>query len=162
MSYPPPIYHGTLGEATARVVPGGGEPQVRYPSGNTVEYLATTGETDGQFGLFRWTFGTAVTGPGAHFHRTMSESFFVLSGRLRLFDGNGWIDAAPGDFMHVPPGGLHGFRNESGEPAQMLLLFTPGAPREAYFETLAEGARLAAMTDAERADFYLRHDNNSV
>ena len=29
---------------------------------------------------------------------------------------------------------MHGFRNESGEPASMLILFTPGAPREDYFE----------------------------
>jgi uncharacterized RmlC-like cupin family protein len=29
--------------------------------------------------------------------------------------------AAPGDFVHVPEGGVHVFRNESGEPASMLL-----------------------------------------
>ena len=45
----------------------------------------------------------------------------------------------------MPIGGVHGFRNESGEPASMLLLFTPGAPREDYFETLADAARREAM-----------------
>jgi hypothetical protein len=40
----------------------------------------------------------------------------------------------------------------------MLLLFTPGAPREDYFETLADTARRAAMDDADRAAFFLRHD----
>ena len=30
----------------------------------------------------------------------------------------------------------------------MLLLFTPGAPREDYFETLADAARRSAMGDA--------------
>ena len=29
----------------------------------------------------------------------------------------------------------------------MLLLFTPGAPREDYFETLADAARRDAMDD---------------
>ena len=38
------------------------------------------------------------------------------------------------------PGGIHGFKNESGELALMLLLFAPGAPREEYFETLARAA----------------------
>jgi hypothetical protein len=33
---------------------------------------------------------------------------------------------------------VHAFRNESGEPALMLILFAPGALREAYFESLAE------------------------
>ena len=36
-----------------------------------------------------------------------------------------------GDFLFVPEGGIHGFRNESGAPASMLLLFAPGAPRAA-------------------------------
>jgi hypothetical protein len=38
------------------------------------------------------------------------------------------------------------------------LRFTPGAPREDYFETLASLGRGATMTDEERAEFMLRHD----
>ncbi len=73
-------------------------------------------------------------GPDPHFHRSISESFYVLSGTISLFDGSSWVDGTPGDFLYVPQGGVHGFRNESGEPASMLILFTPGAPREDYFE----------------------------
>ena len=68
-----------------------------------------------------------------HFHKTISESFFVLSGRIRLHDGSRWVDAVAGDFRYVPEGGIHGFRNTSGEPASMLILLTPGAPREDYW-----------------------------
>jgi mannose-6-phosphate isomerase-like protein (cupin superfamily) len=82
--------------------------------------------------------GPAPAGPGPHFHRSISESFFVLSGTVRLYDRTAWVDAEPGDFLHVPEGGIHGFRNESGEPASMLLLFAPGALPEDYFETLAD------------------------
>ena len=57
--------------------------------------------------------------------------------------------------MHVPAGGLHGFRNEDG-PASMLLHFAPGAPREAYFEGLT---LLGEMTDDERDAFMAEHDN---
>jgi quercetin dioxygenase-like cupin family protein len=89
----------------------------------------------------------------------MSEYFFVLSGTVKLFEGNAWVDAHPGDFFNVPPGGIHGFRNESGEPASMLLMFTPGAPREEYFETLKALGEGLTMTDEEREAFYLRHDN---
>ena len=60
--------------------------------------------------------------------------------------------------MHVPPGGLHGFHNESG-PASMLLHFAPGAPREAYFEGLARVAAGETMTDQERDEFMRYHDN---
>ncbi len=50
---------------------------------------------------------------------------------------------------------MHGFRNESGEPASMLILFTPVAPREDYFERVAT---TSAMTEEEQAEFFLRHD----
>jgi hypothetical protein len=66
-------------------------------------------------------------GPKTHFHKTISESFFVLNGAVRLFNGEQWIDAQQGDFLHVPQGGPHAFRNDSDAPADMLLLFTPGA-----------------------------------
>jgi hypothetical protein len=38
----------------------------------------------------------------------------------------------------------------------MLLMFAPGAPREAYFEGQLQ---LGDMSDDERAAFYLEHDN---
>ena len=59
----------------------------------------------------------------------------MLSGEVQLYDGTGWRTGRPGDFFFVPEGGLHGFRG--GDHASMLLMFTPGAPREDYFETLA-------------------------
>lgn len=161
MSYPPARYVRDSGETSAVWRPASARPDLSNPSGTVVHYLATGATTGGDFGLYRWEMGPAPTGPDPHFHRSISESFFVLSGTVRLFDGDSWADAGPGDFLHVPPGGIHGFRNESGQPASMLLLFTPGAPREEYFETLADPARRSALADPEQAaEFYLRHDNH--
>jgi quercetin dioxygenase-like cupin family protein len=95
-----------------------------------------------------------------HFHRTISESFFVLTGTVSLYDGLAWRDAGAGDFMYVPAGGIHGFKNESGEAASMLLLFAPGAPREEYFETLAAIGHGKQLSEAVLADLYDRHDNH--
>lgn len=99
--------------------------------------------------------GPHPSGPAPHFHRSISESFYILSGTVRIFDGASWVDAAPGDFVHVPEGGVHAFRNESGAPASMLLHFSPGAPREGYFEGLPD---LAGATEQERAAFFREHD----
>jgi mannose-6-phosphate isomerase-like protein (cupin superfamily) len=158
--YPPASYLGSTGEATATFRPADHEPEVTYPSGGRAHYLATRVSTNGQFGLYRWEMAGEPSGPGPHFHRTISESFYVLSGTVRLYDGTGWRDGRPGDFLFVPEGGLHGFRNESGEPASMLLLFAPGADREAYFETLSRVGDMQMLTDEEKAAFYLRHDNH--
>jgi mannose-6-phosphate isomerase-like protein (cupin superfamily) len=155
MSYPPPRYHGDTGENSATYRPAGQPPELTYASGNTVHYLSTGESTNGQFGLYRWEMGPARSGPDPHFHRSISESFFVLHGTVRIYDGRRWIDATPGDYVHVPEGGVHAFRNESGEPASMLLHFAPGAPREDYFERLPD---LRGMSDEEKTRFFLWHD----
>ena len=51
---------------------------------------------------------------------------------------------------------MHGFRNESGEPASMLMLFAPGAPREAYFEGLVELAHRTEKPSAAETGGVLR------
>jgi quercetin dioxygenase-like cupin family protein len=160
--YPPARYHGEGGATSATFRPADEAPNLTYPSGGTVHYLATHASTGGEFGLYRWEMAAAQGGPGPHFHRTISESFYMLSGTIRFFDGRAWYDGRPGDFVFVPEGGIHAFRNESGEPASMLLLFAPGATREAYFETTARLAAGLGMTAEEKLEFYLRHDNHWV
>jgi mannose-6-phosphate isomerase-like protein (cupin superfamily) len=160
MSYPEPRYDGEPGLVNARLRPAGQAPDVTYPSGGTAHYLATDESTGGQFGLFRWEMSAEASGPAAHFHRTISESFYILSGTVRLYDGKRWIDSTQGDFLFVPEGGLHAFRNESGEPASMLILFAPGAPREEYFEMTAKVAGGLVLSDEEKTAFYLRNDTH--
>ena len=157
MSYPEPRYFGETGEVDFAFRPNDTKPDVTYRAGGTVDYLATGAATGGDFGLYRWNFGPNETGPDPHFHRTISESFFILTGKVKLYNGQEWRTATAGDFLYVPPGGIHAFRNVTGEPASMLLMFTPGAPREGYFEGLAAG--IAELTEEERAEFYREHDN---
>jgi mannose-6-phosphate isomerase-like protein (cupin superfamily) len=159
MSYPRPRYLGEGGLVNATFRSADAAPDVTYATGGAAHYLATGALTEGRFGLYRWEMGAAPAGPGPHFHRTLTESFYVLSGTIRLFDGERWIDAGPGDYLFVPEGGIHAFRNESGAPASMLILFAPGAPREAYFEGTARLSRGLEMTEEERAAFYAAHDN---
>jgi mannose-6-phosphate isomerase-like protein (cupin superfamily) len=158
MSYPEPRYHGKSGLTNATFRPFDRDPELTYSSGGAAHYLATGTSTGGQFGLYRWEMAAEPSGPGPHFHRSISESFYVLSGTVRLYDGKHWMDGRPGDFLFVPEGGIHAFRNESGEPASMLLLFAPGAPREDYFETLGRLAEGLVLSDEEMTEFYLRHD----
>lgn len=162
MSYPAPIYDGGTGEVSAVVRPADAPPDLVYPNGNEVHHLSSGAGTGGLFGLYRWNFSAARSGPDPHFHRTITESFFILSGVVTIHDGTGWKEAHPGDYLHVPAGGIHGFRNASGRPASMLLHFSPGAPREDYFETLAALAAGQVMDEGEHAAFMLRHDNHWV
>lgn len=164
MSYPDPRYLDKSGEISSVLRPADARPDLTMGAGGTqVHYLGTGGSTNGAFGLYRWEMGPKPGGASAHFHRTITESFYVLSGTVRLYTGEKWVDGRTGDFLHVPEGGIHGFRNESGEPASMLILFTPGAPREAYFEELADLATTGRQLTAEEwTELYLRHDQYMV
>lgn len=159
MSYPSRVYLGDTGEVSASIRPASTPAELPRPGG-AAHYLATGSLTGGRFGLYRWDMGPEPAGANAHFHRTFSESFFVLSGTVKLYDGTTWVDGAPGDFAYVPDGGIHGFRNDSGEPASLLILFAPGAPREAYFEGLVEMAEGRwTPTHEEFQAFCEEHDN---
>jgi len=153
--YQPVRYDGALGDVGACSLRQHDAPREIQRPNVTVQYLATGESTDGQYGLYRWEMGPAPAGPDPHFHRTLTEAFYVLTGSVRLFDGRHWTEGVPGDFLHVPFGGVHAFRNESGQPASMLILFTPGAPREDYFERVGTVAR---MSPQEREAFFLTHD----
>lgn len=162
MTYPAPRYLGDDGEPTATLRRTGTPPDLTWANGTTAEFLATGAATDGLFGLYRWTMPAASGGAGAHFHRTIAESFYVLLGTVTIFDGRAWVEAHPGDFVHVPPGGLHGFRNASDAVAQMLIHFAPGAPREAYFEGLVRWSHEGRPTEDVANAFFREHDNNYV
>ncbi|MBE1589303.1 cupin domain-containing protein [Nonomuraea angiospora] len=163
MSYPEPRYLAEAGEHSGVLRTADTPTDLSMASGTQVHYLGTGGSTNGAFGLYRWEMGPRPSGPGAHFHRTMTESFYVLSGTIRLFNGEKWAEGRPGDFLFVPEGGVHAFRNESGEPASMLILFTPGAPREAYFEELADISNTGRQLGPEEwTELFLRHDQYMV
>jgi mannose-6-phosphate isomerase-like protein (cupin superfamily) len=156
--YPPVRYTGEP-EVSASLRRGDEPPD--HDSFGMVQYhyLANEQRTDGDYGLFRVDLAPRAGGPGPHFHRAMSEAFFVLSGSVTIYDGTDWVRAGQNDFLYVPPGGIHGFRNEVDDPASMLMLFAPGAPREHYFEGLAH---LGDMSDAERAEWFAANDNHFV
>lgn len=158
LDYPPVRYREAAGARSSRLRRADTPPDL-IDTTTEIGYLATAVQADGEFGLYRYTMTGPPSGPGPHFHRTISESFFILSGTVQLYDGAGWLDATAGDFLQVPVGGVHGFRNASGRRAEMLLLFAPGAPREAYFE--ANVARAAAgidLSEDEMLAFLAAHD----
>lgn len=157
---PEPVdYQGQTGELTADYLPAGKARSITSQSGVVASFIATGAGTDGDLGLFQWDMPPQAGGPSAHFHRRFSESFYILGGTVRLYDGVRWVSATTGDFLHVPRGGVHAFHNDSDAAASMLILFAPGAPRERYFTELAElAASGRTLSEEERVEFLARHD----
>jgi mannose-6-phosphate isomerase-like protein (cupin superfamily) len=152
-------YVGESGEVSG-VMRRDVEPLMMGPGiATAATFVAPGSVTRGEFGLFRWDMPAGIGGANPHFHRGFSESFYVLSGTVSLYDGDHWTDVTEGGFLYVPPGGVHGFRNDSDATASMLLLFAPGIAREKYFEELSEIRHTGRqLTDEEWADLFARHD----
>jgi quercetin dioxygenase-like cupin family protein len=139
--------------------PAGGLQPLTMNSGARTRFTAPGSVTNGQFGLFEWELSGPGKGPAPHYHKTFSESFYVLTGKVGFFDGNAWVTGGPGDFLYVPVRGVHAFRNDSDDPAKMLIHFAPGPPREKYFEALAEvGQHGRTLSYDEWTDLFARHD----
>jgi uncharacterized RmlC-like cupin family protein len=71
--------------------------------------------------------GQVETAPGAvsgwHHHDINETSLYVVSGVLRLeFEGStGYVDAHPGDFIHVPAFTVHRESNPTDEPSVAVV-----------------------------------------
>jgi mannose-6-phosphate isomerase-like protein (cupin superfamily) len=152
-------YLGESGEATAVLRTDIERLVVSPDNGTTATFVAPGSVTGGEFGLFRWDMPAGAGGAGKHFHRGFSESFYVISGTVTLYNDDERLEVSEGGFLYVPPGGIHAFSNDSGAAASMLILFAPGIARERYFEELADIRRSGrTLTDEEWAELFARHD----
>lgn len=110
-----------------------------YGPGDLYTFLATGAETDGAYFQLE-----AVVPPGGgpppHIHQREAETFFLAEGTLEMQLGEQTVTARAGDFVSVPRGTVHGFRNVGTAPARMVVTFVP-AGFEKFFENVFEPAR---------------------
>ncbi|HEX6525090.1 MAG TPA: cupin domain-containing protein [Streptosporangiaceae bacterium] len=152
-------YTRDFGEISARYRCAGEVEQSILSASTVGRYVATGDMTNGQFGLFEWEMRPGAGARAGHFHKTFSESFYVTSGSVSLFNGETWITATKGDFFYVPQGGVHAYHNDSGSPSSMLVVFAPGAPREEYFRELARiSAEGRQLSEDEWTELWARYD----
>lgn len=107
-----------------RVPSGGGR---RYEMGQlTALFKADECETEAAYSVSEWILEPGQTGVGAHSHVANDEIFWVLEGAPDIFVGDAWQGCKVGDFIRVPRGILHDFRNHSDRVARLLNVFIPG------------------------------------
>src|SRR6185503_13905234 len=80
-------------------------------------------------------------GPLPHVHTDADEFFYVVEGRIDVLVEDAWHPLGPGQFLHVPRGTLHTFRNATTEAARMLSGFVPSG-FERFFRDFGHAAQL--------------------
>jgi quercetin dioxygenase-like cupin family protein len=115
-----------------------------------MRFLITGEETGGAFFMAEITVPPGG-GPPPHVHHREDESFFLQQGTLMIQVGDKTLSASPGDFVHLPRGIVHSFRNTAQEPAKMLVTCTPAGLENFFAEVFypaVEGHEAPMVTEA--------------
>ena len=115
-----------------KYVPAGTGPAYWGP-GDEVTFLVTGEETDGASFMSELSVPPGG-GPPPHIHHREDESFYIREGTFAIRVGDVTVTALPGDFVHVPRGTVHCFRNTSSVQAKMLVSFTPSGMEKFFAE----------------------------
>jgi len=118
-------------EQRVKYVPAG-TGSAYWGPGDQIAFLITGAESGGAFFMAEVSV-PAGGGPPPHFHRREDESFYLQEGTLTLQAGGQTLNASPGDFVHIPRGTVHSFKNTGDGNAKMLMVATP-AGLEKFFE----------------------------
>ena len=90
-------------------------------------------DTGGQYSLMTWV-AEPKTGSPPHAHAHYDETFYVVEGQLEFVLGHDRFTIGTGDFVRVPAGTRHAFRNDSDAPAEMLVGLIPGGMEELFYK----------------------------
>ncbi len=119
--------------------------------GDQITFLITGEETGGAFFMAEVSVPPGG-GPSPHVHHREEESFYLLQGTLTIQAGEKTLKASPGDFVYLPRGMVHSFRNTGDVDAKFLVVVTPAGLEKFFEEAFYPAAdRLAApplMTEA--------------
>jgi quercetin dioxygenase-like cupin family protein len=110
--------------------------------GDVYRFLATGEDTNGTYTLFETIVGPGG-GPPPHVHSREEEGFYVLQGEITFTIDGQRVVATAGTFANMPVGVAHSFKNETSQPARMLISLAPAGLEQMFFEVgapLAEGA----------------------
>ena len=101
--------------------------------GDVYRFLVTGENTNGKYAIWE-AIVPPGGGPPPHVHSREEEGFHILEGEITLQAGDERIVATAGMFVNIPIGLTHSFKNESSQPAKMLILVAPAGLENMFLE----------------------------
>ena len=138
------------------------QPTIRKPDegrtiavvGDVYRFMATGEDTNGKYAMWE-AIVPPGGGPPPHVHSREEESFYVLEGEITFQIGERRVVATAGMFANMPVGTPHSFRNESTQPAKMIISVAPAGLENMFFEIgvpLSEGSTSALPPTKEEIE----------
>src|SRR6476660_95761 len=101
--------------------------------GDVYRFLVTGDNTHGTYAIWE-AIVPPGGGPPRHVHSREEEGFYILEGEITFHIGEQRLIAGTGMFANVPVGTPHSFKNESDNPARMLISVAPAGLERMFFE----------------------------
>ena len=102
-----------------KYLPAGTGPAYWGP-GDQITFLITGEQTGGAFFMAEVSVSPGG-GPPPHIHRREEETFYLQQGSLTIQVGGETLQAAPGDFVYLPRGIMHCFKNTGNVDAKRFI-----------------------------------------
>jgi mannose-6-phosphate isomerase-like protein (cupin superfamily) len=138
--------------------PDGGE-KLRFLGDSRMQLKIDGDDTNGALSFYEYVSQPGVTGPPQHIHHGHDETFYIVDGIYEFTFGTEEVVARPGDFLYVPRGRPHTFRNAGKDCGRFVGTFAP-AHFANYFRQLAEIIDRTGAPPAhdDWAELYGRYD----
>jgi len=91
----------------------------------------TADQTGGALGLLEMDV-VAGFGNLAHAHGDEDEAFYIASGEFTFINGSSKFDAGEGDFVYIPRGTRHAFKNRGEQTGTLMVFYTPGGAEQFF------------------------------
>lgn len=151
------LFKDVLTDNALVVMPDEGE---RFETnGMSINFKVTSETTKDQMGVYEISLAPKTIGAKLHYHRFMDETFIIQEGLVTMSLGKRTIVAEKGTVAHIPRFVPHGFRNDSDQPAKLLLIFNPAQNRENFFRGLHETLNERPVNPVKFLKLYEKYDS---
>ncbi len=110
-----------------------GQGQSFWLLGDFYAIKTTSGQTGGAYSITEIQ-SFPGNGPPPHIHHKEDECFYIVEGAFSVILGDRVIDAADGDFVRIPKGTPHTYKNVGAIPGKMLVILSPGGFEQMWAE----------------------------
>src|SRR5512140_1217139 len=117
----------------AKVLASGEGMRLQSGPGRDLIFKVTGEDTGGAFDYFIVEVAPKG-GPPLHVHHKQEETIHVLKGRFKIRIGDSIYYCQEGGFAYLPSNVPHAFLNLTDEPAEIIVVYTPGGGHKFYEE----------------------------
>ena len=117
-------------------MPTKGQKLVDKFNGDTIEFIETSSDTNGERVTFKVTLKSKGQTVDDHYHILQEESFKVLSGRMTYFLDGKQHNIKAGEEVTLPKNKPHNHYNMDDEPVEYIQTITPGIDVDFFIENL--------------------------